>query len=88
MGVTGLHTYRLPDFGAAVTQSTLLDDVTEQNVFNKNMVNPTFSNTPSSDEQNDPTRYVIFDSSQLTLNRTVVFPDLNIKVVGEHHHKQ
>ena len=38
---------------------------------------------PSSDEQNNPTRYVIFDSSQLTLNRTVQFPDLNIRVVGE-----
>lgn len=79
----GQHTYKLPDFGAAVTQSTLLDDITDQNVFNKNMVNPTFSNTPSTDEQNDPTRYVIFDSSLLSNNRTVTFPDLNIKVVGE-----
>lgn len=78
----GLHTYRLPDFGVAITQSTLLDDVTEQNVFNKNMVNPTFSNTPSSDE-NNPTRYVIFNSSNLTSDRTVTFPDLNVTVVGE-----
>ena len=79
----GLHTYKLPDFGAAQSQSTILDDITEQNVFNKNMVNPTFSNTPSTDEENDPTRYVIFDSSLLTNNRTVTFPDLNVKVVGE-----
>ena len=78
----GLHTYRLPDFGAAITQSTILDDVTEQDVYNKNMVNPTFSNTPSNDE-NDPTRYVIFVSSELTQDRTVTFPDLNVKVVGE-----
>jgi hypothetical protein len=78
----GAHTYKLPDFGAANTQSTLLDDITEQNVFNKNMVNPTFSNTPSNDE-NNPTRYVIFDSSQLTQDRTVIWPDLNIKAVGE-----
>ena len=78
----GAHTYKLPDFGAANTQSTLLDDITEQNVFNKNMVNPTFSNTPSNDE-NNPTKYVIFDSSQLTQDRTVIWPDLNIKVVGE-----
>ena len=77
------HTYKLPDFGAANTQSTILDDITEQNVFNKNMVNPTFSNTPSTDEENNPTKYVIFDSSQLTLDRTVTFPDLNVKVVGE-----
>ena len=78
----GAHTYKLPDFGAANTQSTLLDDITDQNVFNKNMVNPTFSNTPSNDE-NNPTKYVIFDSSQLTQDRTVIFPDLNIKAVGE-----
>ena len=78
----GAHTYKLPDFGAANTQSTLLDDITEQNVFNKNMVNPTFSNTPSNDE-NNPTKYVIFDSSQLTQDRTVIWPDLNIKAVGE-----
>ena len=77
----GAHTYKLPDFGAANTQSTLLDDITEQNVFNKNMVNPTFSNTPSNDE-NNPTKYVIFDSSQLTQDRTVIWPDLNIKAVG------
>ena len=37
----GAHTYKLPDFGASQTQSTLLDDITAQNVFNKNMVNPT-----------------------------------------------
>ncbi|MBG46588.1 MAG: hypothetical protein CMB76_08760 [Euryarchaeota archaeon] len=78
----GSHTYKLPDFGAANTQSTLLDDITEQNVFNKNLVNPTFSNTPSNDE-NNPTKYVIFDSSQLSQDRTVIWPDLNIKVVGE-----
>ena len=78
----GAHTYKLPDFGAANTQSTLLDDITDQNVFNKNMVNPTFSNTPSNDE-NNPTKYVIFDSSQLTQDRTVIWPDLNIKAVGE-----
>jgi|TARA_B100001094_G_scaffold329285_1_gene391685 hypothetical protein len=78
----GSHTYKLPDFGASNTQSTLLDDITDQNVFNKNMVNPTFSNTPSNDE-NNPTRYVIFDQSGLTQDRNVVWPDLNIKVVGE-----
>ena len=77
----GAHTYKLPDFGASQTQSTLLDDITNQNVFNKNMVNPTFSNTPSDDE-NNPTRYVIFDASNLTQDRTVVFPDLNTVIVG------
>ena len=78
----GEHIYRLPDFGAGQTQSTLLDNITEQDVYNKNMVNPTFSNTPSTDE-NNPTRYVIFDSSNLTSDRTVTFPDLNVTVVGE-----
>jgi len=78
----GEHIYRLPDFGAGISQSTLLDDITEQDVYNKNMVNPTFSNTPSTDE-NSPTRYVIFNSSVLTSDRTVTFPDLNVTVVGE-----
>ena len=78
----GAHTYKLPDFGAAQTQSTLLDDISTQNVFNKNLVNPTFSNTPSDDE-NNPTKYVIFDSSELSQDRQVTWPDLNIKVVGE-----
>jgi len=78
----GEHIYRLPDFGAGISQSTLLDDITEQDVYNKNMVNPTFSNTPSTDE-NSPTRYVIFNSSTLTSDRTVTFPDLNVTVVGE-----
>lgn len=77
----GLHIYRLPDF-KELTQSTLLDDITEQNVFNKNLVNPTFSNVPSNDI-NVPTRYVIFDSSLLTQNRTVKFPNLNVTLVGE-----
>ena len=78
----GEHIYRLPDFGAGISQSTLLDDITEQDVYNKYMVNPTFSNTPSTDE-NSPTRYVIFNSSTLTSDRTVTFPDLNVTVVGE-----
>ena len=78
----GEHIYRLPDFGAGISQSTLLDNITEQDVYNKNMVNPTFSNTPSTDE-NSPTRYVILNSSVLTSDRTVTFPDLNVTVVGE-----
>tara|TARA_Y100001937_G_scaffold128482_1_gene205353 strand:- start:3839 stop:5173 length:1335 start_codon:yes stop_codon:yes gene_type:complete len=78
----GTHTYKLPDFGASVVQSTLLDDITAQNVFNKNMVNPTFSGTPSNDP-NTPTRKVIFSTSALTQDRTASFPDLNVVVVGE-----
>ena len=78
----GQHIYRLPDYGTTITQSTLLDDITQQDVKNKNMVNPTFSTTPSTDE-NNPTKYVIFDSSVITQNRTVTWPDLNVKVVGE-----
>ena len=77
----GTHIYRLPDFGATQTQSTLIDDITEQNIYNKNMVNPTFSNTPSGDPQN-PTPQVIFDSSGLTANRTIIFDDLNATLVG------
>ena len=46
------------------------------------MVNPTFSNTPSNDP-NTPTNYILFDQSQITQDRSVVWPDLNITVVGE-----
>lgn len=77
----GVHVYRLPDFGTA-TQSTLIDDITEQNIFNKNLVNPTFSNTPS-DTPGVPTRYIIFNSASLTQDRTVTFPNLNVTIVGE-----
>tara|TARA_B100000029_G_C17598112_1_gene964889 strand:- start:103 stop:1437 length:1335 start_codon:yes stop_codon:yes gene_type:complete len=78
----GQHIYRLPDYGTTVTQSTLLDDLTEQDLYNKNHVNPKFSGTPSTDP-NNPTKYIIFDQSLLTSNRTVQWPDLNVKVVGE-----
>ncbi len=78
----GTHTYKLPDFGAAQTQSTLLDDITEQNVSSKNLVNPTFSGTPSTDP-NNPTEKIIFDQSLITQDRTVTWPDLNVIVVGE-----
>ena len=78
----GEKIYKFPDLRALYSETTLVDTQTEQNLFNKNMVNPTFSNTPSTDE-NNPTRYVIFDSSLLTQDRTVTFPDLNVKVVGE-----
>jgi len=73
--------YKLPDAGAATAQTTLIDDLTEQNLFNKNMVNPTFSTTLSTDE-NNPTKYIIFDQSGITQDRTVTFPDLNVTVVG------
>ena len=59
MGITSDHTYKLPDFGASQTQSTLIDDITEQNLFNKNMVNPTFSNTPSNDPNTPTTLHYI-----------------------------
>ena len=45
------------------------------------MVNPTFSTTLSTDE-NNPTKYIIFDQSGITQDRTVTFPDLNVTVVG------
>ena len=77
----GTKIYRLPDFGVGPGQSTLIDDISTQNVFNKNLVNPTFSNTPSTDPQ-VPTRKVSFDTSGITQNRTVTFPDLNVILVG------
>ena len=33
-------------------------------------------------DENNPTKYIIFDQSGITQDRTVTFPDLNVTVVG------
>ncbi len=77
----GTHIYRLPDYGAGVAQSTLLDTVTEQNVSNKNFINPSISNIESGDP-NNPTPQVTFQSGDVTSNRIVTFPDQSLTVAG------
>ncbi len=75
------HVFKLPHIGATDLTSTLVDDITEQFVYQKTLVNPKFSDTPSTDPQN-PTLFVSFDSSQITADRTVTFPDTNVTLVG------
>lgn len=77
----GTHIYRLPDYGTTVAQSTLIDDVTEQNISNKNLINPTISNIESGDPDN-PTPTVTFLSGDVTANRVVTFPDQSLEVAG------
>ena len=77
----GTHIYRLPDYGTTVAQSTLIDDITEQNISNKNLINPTISNIESGDPDN-PTPTVTFLSGDVTANRVITFPDQSLEVAG------
>jgi hypothetical protein len=77
----GTHIYRLPDYGTTVAQSTLLDNLTEQNVSNKNLINPSISNIESGDP-NNPTPKVTFLSGDVTSDRIVSFPDQSFTVAG------
>lgn len=76
-----LHIYRLPDYGTTASQSTLLDTITEQDVSNKNLINPTVSDIASGDP-NNPTPKVTLDASPLTTDRVVSFPDQSLTVAG------
>ena len=77
----GTHIYRLPDYGTGVAQSTLIDTITEQNVSNKNFINPSISNIESGDP-NNPTPKVTFQSGDVTSDRIVTFPDQSLTVAG------
>ncbi len=75
------HIYRLPDYGTSAGQSTLIDTITEQNITNKNLINPSISNIESGDPEN-PTPKVTFQSGDVTSNRIVTFPDQSLTVAG------
>ena len=77
----GTHIYRLPDYGTTAAQSTLIDTITEQNVSNKNFINPSISNIESGDP-NAPTPKVTFLSGDVTSDRVVTFPDQSMTVAG------
>jgi hypothetical protein len=77
----GTHIYRLPDYGTSAAQSTLIDTITEQNVSNKNFINPSISNIESGDP-NAPTPKVTFLSGDVTSDRVVTFPDQSMTVAG------
>tara|TARA_B100000405_G_scaffold148824_1_gene104020 strand:- start:8405 stop:9730 length:1326 start_codon:yes stop_codon:yes gene_type:complete len=75
------HIYRLPDYGTSASQSTIIDTITEQNISNKNLINPSISNIASGDPEN-PTPKVTFLSGDLTSDRIVTFPDQSLEVAG------
>ena len=75
------HIYRLPDYGTSASQSTLIDTITEQNISNKNLINPSISNIESGDP-NNPTPQVTFVSPDVTSDRIVTWPDQSLTVAG------
>ena len=75
------HIYRLPDYGTSASQSTLIDTITEQNISNKNLINPSISNIESGDP-NNPTPKVTFNSHDVTSDRVVTWPDQSLIVAG------
>ena len=78
------RSYFLPDAGPVTTtleptatSSTLLDTKTEQTVLSKTFVD---LKVTSSSEVDTP--WVIFNTSNLTSNRTITVPDLSLTLVG------
>ena len=71
----------MPDYGTSASQSTIIDTITEQNISNKNLINPSISNIASGDPEN-PTPKVTFLSGDLTSDRIVTFPDQSLEVAG------
>ena len=75
------HIYRLPDYGTSASQSTLIDTITEQDISNKNLINPSISDIASGDP-NNPTPKVTFGSGDVTTDRVVTFPDQSFTIAG------
>lgn len=74
---TATKTYFFPDPGPGVTTVNIIDDVSEQNLSNKTLIQPEFAANISTDVK------VLFDASSITATRTVTFPDLSVTLVGE-----
>ena len=74
---TATKTYFFPDPGPGTTSVNIIDDVTEQNLSNKTLVQPEFAANISTSNK------VLFDATNITASRTVTFPDLSITLVGD-----
>lgn len=70
-------TYFFPDPGPGTTSVNIIDDVSEQTISNKTLVQPQFAPNISTSNK------VLFDASNITSSRIVTFPDLSITLVGE-----
>mgnify|MGYP003328885716 CR=1 FL=1 len=73
---TGTKTYFFGDPGPGVTTVNIIDDVTQQNLSNKTLIQPSIASNISTSNK------VNFDASGITSTRQVVFPDLNVTLVG------
>jgi hypothetical protein len=74
---SGTKTYFFPDPGPGITQSNIVDDISTQTISNKTLVQPSMA-------ANATTQFkVLFDSSQLTQTRTVIIPDINVRLLGD-----
>lgn len=73
---SGTKTYFFPDPGPGITQSNIVDNITEQALSNKTLVQPSIASTASTANK------VLFDASQITATRTVVFPNLSLTLAG------
>jgi len=74
---TATKTYFFPDPGPGTTSVNIIDDVSEQNLSNKTLIQPKFAANISTNIE------VLFDASNVTASRTVTFPDLSVTIVGE-----
>lgn len=73
---TGTKTYFFGDPGPGVTAVNIIDDVTQQNLSNKTLIQPSIASNISTANK------INFDASGITSTRQVVFPDLNLTLVG------
>lgn len=73
---TGTKTYFFPDPGPGVISTNILDDVTEQTISNKTLVQPSIAASSTT------TNKILFDASQITATRTLTMPDLSVIMVG------
>lgn len=73
---TGTKTYFFGDPGPGVTTVNIIDDITQQNLSNKTLIQPSIASNISTSNK------VNFDASNITSTRQVIFPDLNLTLVG------
>ena len=74
---TATKTYFFPDPGPGTTAVNIIDDVSEQNLSNKTLIQPEFAANISTNIK------ILFDASNVTASRTVTFPDLSVTLVGD-----
>ncbi|QPB07909.1 hypothetical protein [Synechococcus phage S-H38] len=72
----GTKQYFFPDPGPGVINSNIIDDVSEQTLSSKTLVQPSFAASSTTTDK------VLFDASNITASRTLTMPDLSVIMVG------